>query len=286
MPKFRRLRRAWNILLRLTERKKDMKIGFIGAGNMASSLIGGMLKSGLITPSDAIISDKDTNKLAAWQEKGVSITEDNLIVEEKSDIIILAVKPNIIEKVLKELKGEKDKIYISIAAGVSVEFLEKELGKGVKIVRTMPNTPAMVGCGMTVITPNANITDDEKALVVKVFESIGAALVLPEKELEIATALHGSSPAYIYMMIDAMADAGVKYGLTKKNALLLAAKAVEGSAKMVMETGIHPEQLKDNVCSPGGTTIAAVCELENRGFKNAVQAAIDACVKRNNEMKQ
>lgn len=263
-----------------------MKIGFIGAGNMASSLIGGMLSGGLITPSDAIISDKDANKLKAWQEKGVAVTEDNLIVEENSDIIILAVKPNIIEKVLKELKGEKEKIYISIAAGVSVDFLEKELGRGMKIVRTMPNTPAMVGCGMTVITPNANITDEEKELVVKVFESIGATLVLPEKELEIATALHGSSPAYIYMMIDAMADAGVKYGLTKKNALLLASKAVEGSAKMVMETGIHPEQLKDNVCSPGGTTIAAVCELENKGFKTAVQAAIDACVKRNNEMKQ
>lgn len=263
-----------------------MKIGFIGAGNMASSLIGGMLDAKLIEPEDAIISDKDTEKLKPWQNKGVSVTDDNTMVEEHSDIIIFAVKPNIIGKVLKEIKGYKEKIYISIAAGVSVDFLEKALGKDMKIVRTMPNTPAMVGCGMTVISPNTNITEDEKELVLKVFESIGAALILPEKELEIATALHGSSPAYIYMMIDAMADAGVKYGLAKKNALLLAAKAVEGSAKMVLETGIHPEQLKDNVCSPGGTTIAAVCELERTGFKTSVQSAIDVCVKRNNEMKQ
>ncbi|MBO5364806.1 MAG: pyrroline-5-carboxylate reductase, partial [Clostridia bacterium] len=151
---------------------------------------------------------------------------------------------------------------------------------------TMPNTPAQVGCGMTVITPNSNVTDDEKKTVLDLFNSIGSALILPEKELEIATAIHGSSPAYVYMMIDAMADAGVRYGLTKENALLLASKAVEGSAKMVLETGVHPEELKDRVCSPGGTTIAAVCELERTGFRNSLQTAIDACIRRNQEMQQ
>lgn len=263
-----------------------MKIGFIGAGNMASALLGGILKSGIISSNDAIISDKDKKKLNTFKEMGVSVTNNNSEVEEKSDIVFIAVKPNIIGLVLKELKGDKNKIYISIAAGVSVEFLEKALGNDKKIIRTMPNTPAQVGCGMTVMTPNKNITENEKEDVLKLLKSIGEAIILPEKDLETATAIHGSSPAYIYMMIDAMADAGVKYGLTKKSALLLAAKAVEGSAKMVLETGVHPEQLKDNVCSPGGTTIAAVCELENKGFKNAVQSAIDACIKRNNEMKQ
>lgn len=263
-----------------------MKIGFIGAGNMASALLGGILKSGIISLNDAIISDKDKKKLNTFKEMGVSVTNNNAEVEEKSDIVFIAVKPNIVGLVLKELKGDKNKIYISIAAGVSVEFLEKALGNDKKIIRTMPNTPAQVGCGMTVMTPNKNITENEKEDVLKLLKSIGEAIILPEKDLETATAIHGSSPAYIYMMIDAMADAGVKYGLTKKSALLLAAKAVEGSAKMVLETGVHPEQLKDNVCSPGGTTIAAVCELENKGFKNAVQSAIDACIKRNNEMKQ
>ncbi len=263
-----------------------MKIGLIGAGNMASALLGGMLKAGRVSPEDAMISDKDTEKLQKWQECGVSITNDNAQVEEQSDMIILAVKPNVIEGVLKQLKGDSHKIYISIAAGVTLAFLEARLGADKKIIRTMPNTPAQVGCGMTVVVPNGNIDEEEKKTVLSLFNSIGAALLLSEPELEIATALHGSSPAYIYMMIDAMADAGVRYGLTKANALLLAAKAVEGSAKMVLETGIHPEQLKDNVCSPGGTTIAAVCELERTGFRTSLQSAIDACVRRNREMQQ
>ena len=226
----------------------DMKIGFIGAGNMASSLIGGMIQSGMVSPGDAAISDRDMEKLSVWKEKGVFVTADNAEIEERSDLIVFAVKPNVIAAV--------------------------------------PNTPAMVGCGMTVVTPNANLSQEEQEMVLRLFNSIGAAMLLPEKELEIATAIHGSSPAYIYMMIDAMADAGVRYGLTKANALKLAAKAVEGSAKMVLETGIHPEQLKDNVCSPGGTTIAAVCELERTGFRASLQTAIDACIRRNAEMNQ
>ncbi len=263
-----------------------MKIGFIGAGNMASALIGGMLQSGMIQAADVIISDQNEEKLAVWKNKGVSTVTDNGAVEANSDMIVFAVKPNMIETVLNQMAGSKDKLYISIAAGISVAFLESRLGKDKKIIRTMPNTPAQVRCGMTVITPNSNVTDAEKQAVLNLFNSIGSALILPEKDLEIATAIHGSSPAYVYMMIDAMADAGVRYGLTKQNALLLAAKAVEGSAKMVLETGIHPEELKDRVCSPGGTTIAAVCELERTGFRNSLQSAIDACVKRNQEMKQ
>lgn len=263
-----------------------MKIGLIGAGNMASALLGGMLNTGIVKGCDAIISDQSDEKLVSWKEQGVSVTSDNKEVEEFADIIIFAVKPKIIETVLNQMRGDNAKIYISIAAGVSIGFLESKLGNDKKIVRTMPNTPAQVGCGMTVITPNQNLSVDEKKAVLDLFDSIGKGLILPENELEIATAIHGSSPAYVYMMIDAMADAGVRYGLTKENALLLAAKAVEGSAKMVMETGIHPEELKDRVCSPGGTTIAAVCELERTGFRNSLQSAIDACIKRNQEMKQ
>ena len=263
-----------------------MKIGFIGAGNMASALLKGMLASPAVQASDVMISDKDSAKLENLKSLGVTITEDNCKVEECSDIVIFAVKPNLMQIVTAEMKGDPTKIYVSIAAGVSLQFLEQALGNDKKIIRTMPNTPAMVGCGMTVLSPNCNISKQEEEAVFSLFESIGAALILPEKELEIATALHGSSPAYVYMMIDAMADAGVRYGLTKASALKLAAKAVEGSGKMVLETGILPEQLKDNVCSPGGTTIAAVCELERTGFRSSVQAAVDACIKRNQEMKQ
>ncbi len=263
-----------------------MKIGFIGAGNMASALLSGMLNAKMVKAEDVIISDKDSAKLSVWKEQGVTVCEDNRLVEEKSALIIFAVKPNIIEKVMKQMQGDTSKIYLSIAAGVTLAFMEQCMGADKKLIRTMPNTPAMVGCGMTVVAPNKNITSEEEENILKLLGSIGEAMILPEKELEIATALHGSSPAYVYMMLDAMADAGVRYGLTKANALRLAAKAVEGSAKMVLETGIHPQQLKDNVCSPGGTTIAAVSELERTGFCSSLQAGIDACVKRNQEMKQ
>lgn len=263
-----------------------MRIGLIGAGNMASALLGGMLASGFVSSSDVMVSDYDVEKLSVWKERGVSVTSDNKEVERFADIVIFAVKPKIMETVLEQMCGDSYKLYVSIAAGVTVQFLESKLGDDKKIVRTMPNTPSQVGCGMTVIAPNQNLTNEEKEEMLALFSSIGKAMILPENELEIATAIHGSSPAYVYMMIDAMADAGLKYGLTKENALLLAAKAVEGSAKMVLETGIHPEELKDKVCSPGGTTIAAVCELERTGFRNSLQSAIDACIKRNQEMKQ
>ncbi len=263
-----------------------MKVGFIGAGNMASALLKGMLAANVVQPRNVIVSDKDKIKLESMQALGVTVTVDNTQVEEVSDVIIFAVKPNLMQSVTAQMQGDPAKIYISIAAGVTLQFLEHALGTDKKIIRTMPNTPAMVGCGMTVLSPNQNISKEEEEKILSLFESIGAALILPEHELEIATALHGSSPAYVYMMIDAMADAGVRYGLTKANALKLAAKAVEGSGKMVLETGILPEQLKDNVCSPGGTTIAAVCELERTGFRSSVQAAVDACVKRNQEMKR
>lgn len=263
-----------------------MRIGFIGAGNMASALLGGILRGGMINPEDASISDKDSKKLKVWEEQGVGVTADNTRIEEESDVIFFAVKPNMIRDVLLQMKGYSSKIYVSIAAGVTLSFLEGILGKDKKIIRTMPNTPAMVGCGMTVIAPNEAVLPEEREKIIRLFEGVGSALIMPEKDLEIATALHGSSPAYAYIMVDAMADAGVRHGLSKENAIKLAAKALEGSAKMVLETGVHPEELKDQVCSPGGTTIAAVCELERTGFRTSLQAAIDACIKKNQEMRK
>lgn len=262
-----------------------MKIGFIGAGNMASALAGGMLGADVVKAENLFISDMDEEKLRVWKERGVNTFSDNREVAEAADILILAVKPHIIPQVLDEVRGMSC-IFVSIAAGVSLDFLENKLGHDAKIVRTMPNTPAQVNCGMTVVVPNANLDSGEVETVNTIFRAVGDTVNLAESYIDAAGALHGSSPAYVYMLIDAMADAGLKYGIPKTAALKLAAKAVEGSAKMVLETGIHPEQLKDNVCSPGGTTIAAVCELEKRGFRSAVQSAIDSCIARTKEISQ
>ena len=258
-----------------------MKIGFIGGGNMGGALINGLIKSGH-SPRDIFLCEMNSERAKMFGEKGVNMVAHAFEAEKNSDIIIFSVKPNVIDSVLGEMIGYDNKLYLSIAAGVTVAHLEEVLGADKKIVRAMPNTPAQVGCGMTVITPNGNMTDDETKSVEDILSGVGLTEVMPEKFMSAATALHGSSPAYVY--IDAMADAGVAYGLTKAQARKLAAQAVEGSAKMVLETGLHPEQLKDNVCSPGGTTIAAVCDLEENGFRAVVQSAVRACVDKAEEM--
>lgn len=254
-----------------------MKIGFIGVGNMGQALIYGLLSSAFES-RDIVVFDTNTEKLDDLRKLEFCVAGSENEVEQKSDIIIFAVKPNVLDSVLSAMTGYKDKIYLSIAAGVTINHLEEILGNDKKIVRAMPNTPAQVGCGMTVITPNKNLTPFEASTVSLMLKSVGDVLEMPEKFMSVATALHGSSPAYVYMLIDAMAEAGVKYGLTKKQSLALAAKAVEGSAKMVIETGIDPEQLKINVCSPGGTTIEAVNDLENNSFDSIIESAIRACV--------
>lgn len=262
-----------------------MKLGFIGGGNMASAILGGLLSSGYIEKENVSISDKNEARLAKLQEMGVFVSDNNKETVEKSDMIILAVKPNVLPMVLEEIKVcAENKVFVSIAAGTTLGTIEKILGEDKEIIRVMPNTPAQVNCGMAVISPNKCASEASVSLVCEIFEAVGAAIVLDEKYINAATALHGSSPAYIYMLIDAMADSGVKYGIPKEVALKIVAKAVEGSAKMVSETGIHPSKLCDNVCSPGGTTIAAVCELEKLGFKTAVQQAIDVCVAKAEEM--
>lgn len=261
-----------------------MKLGFIGGGNMASAIMSGLLNSGYTDGKNIYISDRDENKIQKWKEFGVNLSNNTEVVIN-SDIVILAVKPNVLPVVLSEIKNYVDnQIIVSIAAGTKIETIEKIIGEDKKIVRVMPNTPAQVGCGMAVISPNNNVKTENVSDVCGIFNAVGSVVVLDEKYINAATALHGSSPAYIYMLIDAMADSGVKYGIPKDISLMLAAKAVEGSAKMVSETKIHPSELCDKVCSPGGTTIEAVCELERLGFKATVQQAIDACVNKAEEM--
>lgn len=251
---------------------------------MASAIVSGLLASGR-DAEDIFVSDKNTERLGMLKAQGVGVSEDNLDAVYFADVLILAVKPNIIPIVLDEIKNCVDgKIVVSIAAGVEISKIESFIGADKKIIRTMPNTPAQVRCGMTVISPNKNIEDKELSAICEIFDAVGDTAVLGEKHINTATALHSSSPAYIYMMIDAMANAGLKYGIPKATALKIVSKAVEGSAKMVLETGEHPSLLCDKVCSPGGTTIAAVWELEEKGFKATLGSAIDACIKKAEEL--
>lgn len=262
-----------------------MKIGFIGGGNMATALMSGLISSGKVKAQDVFVFDIDTAKLNQLKsDLGINLSYSASWLEQECNIVILAVKPNIMPSIFDELNGYNDKIYVSIAAGITLSALESGIGSDKKIIRTMPNTPALIGCGMTVITPNKNVTSNEADEIENLLSGVGETVRLDEKYMNAAIALHSSSPAYIYMLIDAMADSGVKYGIPKDVSLKLAAKAVEGSAKMVLKSDKHPMKLKDNVCSPGGTTIAAVCELEAAGFRASVQSAIDACVAKADNM--
>ncbi len=262
-----------------------MKIGFIGGGNMASAIVGGLIKSEFVGGDCIFVSDKDLAKIKSLETMSVNVSDDNLKTVDESDVVIFAVKPNILPVVLKEVKDFLcGKLIVSIAAGTTIAEIERIVGDDKKIVRVMPNTPAQVNCGMAVVCPNKNADSNDTKTICNIFDAVGASVVLDEKYINAATALHGSSPAYIYMLIDAMASSGVKYGIPKDISLMLVAKAVEGSAKMVSETQMHPSELCDRVCSPGGTTIEAVCELERAGFKSAVQSAIDVCVKKAEEM--
>ena len=257
-----------------------MKLGFIGTGNMAGAIIGGIIKKGIVCPEDIIGSDV----FEAGREKvktlyGIEVTADNKEVAQKADLLVLSVKPQFYPTVISEIKDIVDdkKIVVTLAPGKTLFWLEEQFGKKVKIVRTMPNTPAMVGEGMTAACPNELVTEEEMACVLNILNSFGKTEVVPEHMIDAVVAVSGSSPAYVYMMIEAMADAAVAEGMPRAQAYKFAAQAVYGSAKMVLETGKHPGELKDMVCSPAGTTIQAVRVLEEKGFRSALMEAMSAC---------
>lgn len=265
----------------------DKIIGFIGAGNMGQAMIGGLVKSGLVECANIIASALHEKKLEfISKEYNVQTTMDSKELTKKADIIILAVKPNVYDIVLNSIKEHvtKDKVIVSIAAGKSIESVEEALGKEMKIIRVMPNTPALVNEGMAAICKNKNITDEELNEVKSIFESFGKAEIVPEYLIDSVIGISGSSPAYVFMFIEALADAGVMGGMPRDKAYKFAAQAVLGSAKMVLETGKHPGELKDMVCSPAGTTIDAVAALESEGFRGAVIKATMECIKKSKEM--
>lgn len=263
------------------------KIGFIGGGNMASAIIGGILKAGIADKDHVMASCKTQASVERLEKQfGIKATTDNAEVASDADILFLAVKPNMFSTVIPEIKDRynKEQILVSIAAGQTIAAIEKAYGQEIKLIRSMPNTPALVGEAMSALVPNAHVEKEELAEVLAIFESFGQAEVVSEHLMDAVIGVSGSSPAYVYMFIEAMADAAVADGMPRTQAYKFAAQAVLGSAQMVLETGEHPGKLKDAVCSPGGTTIEAVAKLEETGFRQSVIAAQRACVQKSKDM--
>lgn len=265
----------------------NKKIGFIGCGNMGKAILGGILASKKIDKKDIFVSTRsEKSKNDIENEFGVKGALDNKEVAKNSNILFLAIKPNIFKDVLLDIREEisEDTIVISIAAGISIENIEEWLGNRYKIVRAMPNTPAQVREAISAICPNKNVNEGELEEVCNIFNMFGKYELLEEKYFHGFIALCGSSPAYVFMFIEAMADAAVKLGIPRSKAYKMAEQAILGSAKLALETGKHPGELKDMVCSPAGTTIEAVIELENGGFRNTVIKALEKCAEKSQNM--
>lgn len=263
-----------------------MKLGFIGCGNMAGAILGGILKHGLVPADEIIASALHQETLDAVSEKyHIHTTLDNREAAA-ADIVFLAVKPQFYEEVIREIRAAvtKRQLVVSIAPGKSIETITGWFQKEIKLIRTMPNTPAMVGEGVTAVCPAATVTEEELQQVITLFEACGTAEVMPERLIDGVVSVSGSSPAYIFMIIEAMADGAVRDGIPRKQAYRLAAQAVLGSAKMVLETGMHPGELKDMVCSPAGTTIEAVAALEKSGLRSAILEGMEACSRKTKGM--
>ncbi|MFD2617221.1 pyrroline-5-carboxylate reductase [Terrilactibacillus laevilacticus] len=262
-------------------------IGFIGSGNMGSAIIRGLIQAGVVNKEDIIVSSgKSGRKEKLQQEIGFQLKENNVIVAQESDILFLAVKPHIIPTVLTELKQTmtNETLIVTVAVGLTIQSYKDALGQEAKVIRALPNTPSAVGEGMTSISFESPVTEEDWHAVNKLFSAIGKTEVIDEKLMNAAAAIAGSSPAFVDMFIESLADGGVLNGLPRASAYKLAAQAVLGSAKLVLESGEHPGLLKDQVCSPSGTTIEAVRTLEKHGFRHAVIDAVDACVKKANHV--
>ena len=264
-----------------------MKLGFIGSGNMAKAMMGGIISSNILKADEIIASDAFAPSLEkAKAELGINTTLSNVEVAENSEIIVLSVKPQFYATVINEIKDvvKENTIIVTIAPGQTLARLHEQFGRDLKIVRCMPNTPAMVKEGMTAACPNEFVTKEEVEVVCNLLNGFGKCAVVSEYMMDAVVSVSGSSPAYVYMFIEALADGAVCDGMPRDLAYKFAAQAVYGSAKMVLETGMHPGALKDMVCSPAGTTIEAVRVLEEKGFRSSVLEAMKACTKKAHSM--
>jgi pyrroline-5-carboxylate reductase len=255
---------------------------------MGQAMIGRLIQSGTIEATRIIASAQTEEKLEKVKKTyAIETTLRNETVVESVDCLVLAVHPYEYEGVIKDIRQTvpPETIVLTIAAGKTMNQVEDYFGKPIKLVRTMPNTPTYVGEGMTAMCVNENVTEEEKRDIKNLLSSFGAVELIPESKMDAIPAISGSSPAYVYMMIEAMADGGVRQGLNRELAYRLAAQSILGAAKMVLESGEHPGVLKDQVCSPGGSTIAAVATLEEKRFRGAILAAMESCTNRIKELK-
>lgn len=262
----------------------NKKIGFIGVGNMGGAILCGAVSGGAVMAEDVYACSLEFSDKV--KELNINVTNLQELVE-KSDYIILCVKPLSMEEVLNDIKavpGYEKKVYVSIAAGITIDYIKAVLGKAVCVIRTMPNIALLAGAGMTVISSDGICSEEDVFFAEKIFSSAGATLRVPERLINPCTAVSGSGPAYVFMFIEALADGAVREGISRKDAYLLASQTLMGSALMQLETQLHPAELKDMVCSPGGTTIDAVRSLENDGFRGAVMNAVDTCAQKAKSM--
>jgi len=264
-------------------------IGFIGAGNMGGAIVRGLVQSGRVNKTDIIVSDADIGRLREITEAcGVKAAESNIDLVEKSDIVVIGVKPHHIENTLDEISAASraGQIFVSIIAGAPVEKFLSKLHSASGIIRVMPNTPASVMAGASAIySTGMNVSSEDMARAAAIFECIGKVVVIHNEALmDAVTGLSGSGPAYVFLAIEALTDAGVQLGIARKEASLLAAQTVYGAAKMLIETGKSPGELKDMVTTPGGTTAAGLRMLEKRNFRSAIMDAVDAATRRSREL--
>lgn len=264
-----------------------MKVGFIGLGNMAQAMIGGILQNRLATPEELYGSAKTEateKKLAA--AFGIQTTGDNRKTAQEADILFLAVKPQFFPEVISQIRDLdfSEKTIVSIAPGKTLTWLTEQFGKELSFVRAMPNTPALVGEGCTAVCFADCVTEEQKEAVMAVLGSFGKAFEVPERLMDVVPGVSGCAPAWVFMMLEAMADGAVAEGMPRSQAYEFAAQAVLGSAKLMLETGQHPGVLKDMVCSPAGSTIQAVRVLEERNFRGAVMDAVIACIEKSRNL--
>lgn len=262
-------------------------IAFLGAGNMAGALIKGLLHAKACEPGEIFAVDVRAERLEELARMhGVRTGHDLAGATAAADVVVLATKPQVFDRVLPIVAGamKPEKLVVSIAAGVPLESIEAHMPPGTRVVRTMPNTPALVDAGATAIAPGTHATGEDVALARRIFDSVGTSVVLEEALLDAVTGLSGSGPAYIFLIIEALADAGVKVGLHRESAQLLAAQTVLGSAKLLIETGEHPGRLKDMVTSPGGMAIAGLHTLEAGGLRTTLINAVESATARSREL--
>ena len=260
-------------------------IGFIGAGNMATAIIGGILRSGIAQPSSIVVCDKGEEKCNQMQAKGCVIAADAAETVRKCQTVFLAVKPQNYEEVLSSVRASvtEDKLFVSIAAGISTAYVSEKSGCS-KVIRVMPNTPLLLGKGATALCRGNCVTEDEFEQVKTIFAASGIVEVLAEEQMNAVISVNGSSPAYVYLLAKAMVDGAVEQGIDAQTALRLIAGTLEGSAKMLTDSGHTPEELIKMVSSPGGTTLKALDVLYDCGFEAALKDAMQACTNRAEEL--